>query len=139
MDKTGKKSSPRRSGRIAFIACRDDIRAEIERGATMIAVYDLFAPRLGFSYVQFTRYVNADIHGKPPKPRGTLKAPATERGWTDTAAGSWPPERHGSTPAPSSPGAEKPTPSGPRTLGPRKLPEFHYDPMDALRHRKRQR
>ena len=79
MEKSRKKPQRRQNGRIAFIACRDDIRAEIERGATMIAVYDMFAARLGFGYVQFTRYVNADIRGKPPKPRGKRNAAAT--GW----------------------------------------------------------
>ena len=137
MEKSRKKPQRRQNGRIAFIACRDDIRAEIERGATMIAVYDMFAARLGFGYVQFTRYVNADIRGKPPKPRGKRKAPTAERGWPDVAAG--PSSPHGPAGVSPSPGAETPAASGPRMMGPRKLPEFHYDPMDALRYRKRQK
>jgi hypothetical protein len=80
MEKSDKKPQRRQNGRIAFIVCRDDIRAELERGATMIAVYDMFATRLGFGYVQFTRYVNANIRGKPPKPRGKRKAVAAEWG-----------------------------------------------------------
>jgi hypothetical protein len=136
MEKSDKKPQRRQNGRIAFIVCRDDIRTELERGATMIAVYDMFATRLGFGYVQFTRYVNADIRGKPPKPRGKRKAAAAEWGRPDAAAG--PSSPHGPAGVPPSPGAEKPAASGPRTLGPRKLPEFHYDPMDAIRHRRRQ-
>lgn len=137
MDETGKSPPVRRSGRIAFIACRDEIRAEIERGATMIAAYDMFAPRLGFSYVQFTRYVNADIRGRPPKPRGKRKAPVAERIWPDAAAGPSSQEPHGPAGVPSSLGADDPAARRPRTMGPRKLPEFHYDPMDAYKHRKR--
>jgi hypothetical protein len=143
MDKASKRPPARRSGRIAFIACRDEIRAELERGATMIAVYDMFAPRLGFSYVQFTRYVNADIRGKPAKPRGKRKAPPTERIWPDAGAGPSSREPQGPAGTPSSlgaddPAARRPRTMGPRTMGPRKLPEFHYDPMDAYKHRKRQ-
>ncbi len=143
MNETGKKPQRRQSGRIAFIACRDEIRAEIERGATMIAVYDIFASRLGFSYVQFTRYVNADLRGKPPKPRGKRKAPVAERIWSDAAAGQSSREPRGQAGVPSSLGADDPAASGPRTMGPktmgpRKLPEFHYDPMDAYKYRRRQ-
>ncbi len=105
----------------------------------MIAVYDVFAPRLGISYVQFTRYVNADIRGKPPKPRGKQKALAAEQGRPDMAAKPWSPEQHAPAAASSCLGADDPARRLPRSAPPRKLPEFHYDPMDAIRHRRRQK
>ena len=100
-------------------------------------VSSIFAEAQSAAHHDLLCYVNADIRGKPPKPRGKRNAAAAERGWPDAAAG--PSSPHGPAGVPPSPGAETPAPSGPRTLGPRKLPEFHYDPMDALRYRKRQK
>ena len=130
-----KKPQRRQSGRIAFIACSDRVRAQLDRGVTMIAIYDMYAAQLGMSYAQFTRYVNAEIRGKPPKRRGKRNALAAGRGWPDMAAGLWPREPHGHV-ATSSLGADDPAVRRPRGLGRRELPEFHYDPMDAYRKRR---
>ena len=81
-----KKPQRRRSGRIAFIAFRERVHAGLDRGASMIAVYDTYAAQLGMSYVPFTRYVNTEMRSKPPKSRGNRNALAAERGLPDAAA-----------------------------------------------------
>jgi len=45
------------AGRIAFLARRDAIRAALEAGRTLTAIYNEHRAGLGIGYVQFTRYV----------------------------------------------------------------------------------
>jgi hypothetical protein len=61
---------PKLSGRPAFFALREVIRAELEQGWTMAAIHRRYADQLGISYPQFARYVAAYI-GKPVKPAQT--------------------------------------------------------------------
>ena len=51
----------RGSGRIAFLAQRNEIAAELEAGWPVKASYLARADRLAISYQQFNRYVNAFI------------------------------------------------------------------------------
>ena len=58
---------PKLSGRPAFFALREVIRAELEQGWTMAAIHRRYADQLGISYCQFARYVAAYI-GKLVQP-----------------------------------------------------------------------
>ena len=67
------------SGRVAFLARKDEIRAKIEAGHTMISVYEEYQKKqLGISYGQFVNYVNKFIRnkldGKPATEAPNVKA-----------------------------------------------------------------
>jgi hypothetical protein len=64
------EQEPKLSGRPAFFALREVIRAELEQGWTVAAIHRRYADQLGISYPQFARYVAAYI-GKPVKPAQT--------------------------------------------------------------------
>jgi hypothetical protein len=120
----------KQSGRLTFFACREAIRAELERGATMLSVYQTRAEALGISYAQFTRHVNVYIRGKPQKPRGKRQAAVAEGEQSRAAASkpSYPLGASNNLPRPAHAlGTE------PRSLARPELPSFHYDPMDAFR------
>lgn len=124
MTETQEKRRPTRlRGRVAFIACREAVRAELECGATMISVYETYAAQLNMSYAQFTRYVNAQLRGKPQKRRGKRLHALVGEG-TSTA---------GMGVLPSHSGGVAPKASTPRGLGPPPMPSFEYDPTDAYR------
>jgi hypothetical protein len=119
-------------GHAAVLAIAPAIREALAAGVHLVAVYEQHAAQLGISYVQFTKHVRRHIAGEDGGDRrhGKKKPPLAE-----AAASRQTPDRHASGEGSSSPGAPKSAAPGPRTLGPRKLPEFHYDPMDAYRHR----
>ena len=125
METPKKRKVAKPSGRVAFIACRDAVRAKLERGETMMSVYEAHQVPLRMSYTQFTRYVNLYIRGKPPKRRGKRNAAAESL----SPAGMGP-QAGGTAPVPD--GGK---PSTPRGLGHRTLPTFEYDPMDAYRNK----
>ena len=55
--------------RVAFLAYRAEIQAELEAGWPIKAVYERRAEKLGMSYQQFHRYVTAIIRcGQPAAP-----------------------------------------------------------------------
>lgn len=59
-------SERRGSGRVSFVAIIDDVRAEIERGVTLVQIYEAFEDRLDLGYTQFTKYVTRFIkQGRP--------------------------------------------------------------------------
>lgn len=59
-------SERRGSGRVSFVAVMDDVRAEIERGVTLVQIYEAFEDRLDIGYTQFTKYVTRFIkQGRP--------------------------------------------------------------------------
>ncbi len=72
------EQQPKLSGRPAFFALREVIRAELEQGWTMAAIHRRYANQLGISYPQFARYVAAYI-GKPVKPAQTKAGGAAAR------------------------------------------------------------
>lgn len=53
-------------GRVAFLAQRADIAADIEAGWPLTAIYDRRAGKLGISYAQFARYVDQLIRRSNP-------------------------------------------------------------------------
>jgi hypothetical protein len=55
-------------GRIAVIALRDTIRAEIEAGHPLTDIYQRHEAALGVRYVHFTRLVRKLVTGRPPHP-----------------------------------------------------------------------
>jgi hypothetical protein len=69
---------PKLSGRPAFFALREVIRAELEQGWTMAAIHRRYADQLGISYCQFVRYVAAYI-GKLVQPVQTKAGGAAAR------------------------------------------------------------
>ena len=64
------------TGRVAFLARKDEIKARIEAGYTMVAVYEEHQKELGISYGQFVNYVNKYIKDKQHGNVGS----ATEKG-----------------------------------------------------------
>jgi hypothetical protein len=82
----GKSPGPKRMkgvARVAFLAHRAEIEAELEAGWPIKAVYEKRADKLGMSYQQFHRYVTAIIRGQsptrsePPATPTPAPAPAT--------------------------------------------------------------
>lgn len=57
------------TGRVGFLAHKVEIAAELEAGWPVKAVYQARAEKLGISYPQFVRYVNADIRGRAQRPK----------------------------------------------------------------------
>lgn len=57
------------SGRVAFLARKEEIKARIDAGYTMAAVYEEHQKHLGISYGQFVNYVNKFIRSKPDEPK----------------------------------------------------------------------
>ena len=74
------KRGPKPSAAPAFLARRDAIAADLDRGHKMRAVYQTYALQLGVSYSQFTRYVNQHIRKKATKSRENRHAPSTDMG-----------------------------------------------------------
>jgi hypothetical protein len=70
------KKGPKPGAAPAFLARKDAIAAELDRGHKMRAAYEKHAPHLGISYSQFTRYVNRHIRQKETKPREKPNATA---------------------------------------------------------------
>jgi hypothetical protein len=122
-------------GRAAVIAIAPAIREALAAGIHLVAVYERHAAQLGISYVQFTKHVRRHIVGEDGGDRkhGKKKPPSA-----DAAVPRQIPDPHAAATDSSSADTPKPAASGPRTMGPRKLPEFHYDPMDVIRKRKRE-
>jgi|SRR5687768_6554806 len=56
------------TGRVAFLARKEEIKARIEAGYTMITVYEEHQKQLGISYGQFVNYVNRYIKKKGNEP-----------------------------------------------------------------------
>jgi hypothetical protein len=61
------KRGPKPGAAPAFLARKDAIAAELDRGHKMRTAYEKYAPHLGISYSQFTRYVNQHIRKKEKK------------------------------------------------------------------------
>jgi hypothetical protein len=116
-------------GRAAVIALAPAIREALAAGHYLTAIHARYAEQLGISYPQFCKHVQKYVTGGD-QGYGKAKRPPAE-----AAAGQKLPDRHVLGEGASAPGAQKTAASGPRTMGPGKLPEFHYDPMDAYRHR----
>ena len=74
------KRGPKPSAAPAFLARRDAIAADLDRGHKMRAVYQTYASQLGVSYSQFTRYVNRHIRKKVAKSREHRHAPPADMG-----------------------------------------------------------
>jgi hypothetical protein len=70
------KRGPKPGAAPAFLARKDAIAAELDRGHKMRTAYEKHAPHLGVSYSQFTRYVNRHIRKKETKPREKPNATA---------------------------------------------------------------
>jgi len=71
MNETPMKTGPKPSTAMAFLAHREAIAAELEKGWTMSVVHKQYAERLeDVSYVQFTRYVHRFV-GRKEKPHAT--------------------------------------------------------------------
>jgi hypothetical protein len=105
-----------RAGQIAFLALLPELRREISGGRSMLSLHAEYRDRLGFGYVQFTRYV---------KDYGARRLDAASR----LVADSPPRVPPASVPEPSKsvPAKQLLVPEG------AELPTFHYDPMDAYR------
>ena len=105
-----------RAGQIAFLALLPELRREIAEGRSLLSLHAEYRDRLGFGYVQFTRYV---------KDYGVRRFDAASRLSADSAP------RVSPAPVPE---ASKPVPAK-QPLVPEgaELPTFHYDPMDAYR------
>jgi hypothetical protein len=105
-----------RAGQIAFLALLPELRREIAGGRSMLSLHAEYQDRLGFGYVQFTRYV---------KDYGARCFDAASR----PSAGAAPRVAPAPMPEPS-----KPLPAKqPLVVEGAELPTFHYDPMDAYR------
>ena len=74
------KRGPKPGAAPAFLARREAIAVDLDRGHKMRAVYQTYASQLGVSYSQFTRYVNQHIRKKLAKPKGDRHAPSTAMG-----------------------------------------------------------
>jgi hypothetical protein len=70
------KRGPKPGAAPAFLARKDAIAAELDRGHKMRTAYETHAPHLGISYSQFTRYVNQHIRKKEIKLRDKPNATA---------------------------------------------------------------
>lgn len=110
-------------GRVAFLAHRAEIEAELEAGWPIKAVYEKRADKLGISYQQFARYVDSII-------RGGTKAPNPEVGTLPPAGGQDHARTEGRKPEgasdslPSRPSLSRPPPPPPRP------PSLHEDPAE---------
>ena len=62
------------SGRVAFLARKEEIKTKIEAGYTMVSVYEEYEKQLGISYGQFVNYINKFIRSKPDESQGTKPA-----------------------------------------------------------------
>ena len=85
------------TARVAFLAHRAEIEAELEAGWPMKAVYQKRSEKLGMSYQQFARYVNSVIRAAqqsaPPAPAAPSAKPSGPAAQV--------PERAGTPPLPS--------------------------------------
>lgn len=92
------------AGRVAFLARRDAIMAELEKGWSISAVYRQFAPHLPMGLRQFQIYVRRYLVEKvmPPFVPSMSGRPVVP-----------PPAPPASTISPPPPTAPKPAPSGP--------------------------
>lgn len=81
MTATTGKRGPKRSAVTAFLARAEAIRADLDGGWKMIAIYEKHASQLGIGYPQFTRYVHTHIWKRPKKPKrlSLATAPAADR------------------------------------------------------------
>lgn len=74
-----------RNGRMAFAAHQDDIKAALDRGEWMSAIYEERRDKLPFSYTQFTKHVrrvfgpNAAEANGPSAPDPPMPAPPMAR------------------------------------------------------------
>lgn len=93
-------------GRVAFLARRDDILRELEKGWSTTAVYRQFAPQLPIGLRQFQIYVRRYLIEKALPP---FVSSANKRPTADVP----PPAPQLQTCAPLSPTAPKPIPSSP--------------------------
>jgi hypothetical protein len=103
------------SGRIAFIAQQNEIASELKAGWPIKASYLARIDKLGMSYQQFARYVDALI--RTPDQRSRRRAPLT------TAA-----TGHALSPSPLPP---KPTPPVTTVTGASPSPSAAEEPTDA--------
>jgi hypothetical protein len=89
-------------GRVAFIAARDEIAAELAAGWPVKAIYQRRAAQLGIGYPQFTRYVAKLIRppgkmlvSEPPSvPPAPSAAPNNHQRFSATNEGSKPDAGH---------------------------------------------
>jgi hypothetical protein len=105
-----------RAGQIAFLALLPELRREIAEGRSMLSLHAEYRERLGFGYVQFTRYV---------KDYGGCRFDAVSK----PSSNATPPILPASTSEPARPLSAK----KPLVVEGAELPTFHYDPMDAYR------
>jgi hypothetical protein len=57
------------TGRVAFLARKDAIKAKIEAGRTSMSVYREYQKEVDISYSQFARYIAKFIRSKPNEPK----------------------------------------------------------------------
>lgn len=63
------------TGRVAFLARKEDVKREVETGRTVMSIYREFGPKMGIGYSQFDRYVNKFIRSKPTEKPSTETEP----------------------------------------------------------------
>jgi hypothetical protein len=120
MNATPVKKGPKPSIATAFLAHREAIAAELEKGWTMSVVHKQYAERLeDVSYVQFTRYVHRFV-GRKEKPDAT-----------DAAASSAPVRKKAAVQTNDAPRPERR--SGPIVTQARETKRFIFDPTAAHR------
>lgn len=126
----GEKPKAKRNGLMPFLALLPTIEAQIKAGARLSDIHAEHAEKLRIGYTQFTRYVNRYIRKKGVRSKGAAAAspmaPLSQPG----ARGEHHKERREGTQRTVDAPAHTP-----KSLGPRELPTFHYDPMDAYRYR----
>jgi hypothetical protein len=77
------------TGRVAFLARKNDIKERIDSGRTSMSVYREYQKQIDISYSQFARYVVKFIRSKPDENQGKQSA-AQDAGSGDKGATSKP-------------------------------------------------